>query len=281
MATLSARERASLPDRSFAYIDSTGRRLLPIHDESHVRNALARFERVAFENDAARERARRRLLNAAKRFGIVPVGFIDGQLRSERSARSPDFSTFPTGSLTFLLTDIEGSTVLLRRLGDDYAALLRDVRGVIRDAVRRCGGLKVDTHGDGFLAVFERPAPAIEAAVDLQRALRERRFRGELEVRVRAGVHSGRPTLTDSGYVGLALNTVARVCFVGHGGQIVVSSRTRATAKDSLPAGVKLRSLGRHHLAGLARPEALYQVEARGLRTRFPPPRPSVIPADR
>ena len=281
MATLSARERASLPDRSFAYIDSTGRRLLPIHDEAHVRNALARFERVAFENDAARERARRRLLNAAKRFGIVPVGFIDGQLRSERSARSPDFSTFPTGSLTFLLTDIEGSTVLLRRLGDDYAAMLRDVRGVIRNAVRRCGGLTVDTHGDGFLAVFERPAPAVESAVDLQRALGEHGWPGDLDVRVRVGVHSGRPTLTDSGYVGLAVNTVARVCFVGHGGQIVVSSRTRAAVKDSLPAGVKLRSIGRHHLAGLARPEALYQVEARGLRTRFPPPRPSVISSDR
>src|SRR5438105_8266401 len=84
MAELSSRERARLPDSAFAYIDSRGRRKLPIHDESHVRNALARFERVAFEDDAARERARRRLLNAAKRYGIVPVGFIDGQFRSER-----------------------------------------------------------------------------------------------------------------------------------------------------------------------------------------------------
>jgi class 3 adenylate cyclase len=281
MATLSARERANLPDRAFAYIDSTGKRSLPIHDEPHVRNALARFGRVAFENDAARERARRRLLNAAKRFGIVPVGFIDGQIRSERSARSPDFSTFPTGSLTFLLTDIQGSTVLLRRLGGDYPALLRDVRGIIRNAVRRCGGLTVDTHGDGFLAVFERPAPAIETAVDLQRALGQRAWPGDLEVRVRAGVHSGRPTLTDSGYVGLALHTVARVCFVGHGDQIVVSSRTKAAVKDSLPAGVTLRSLGPHHLAGLARPETLYQVVAKGLRTRFPPLRPSVVPPER
>jgi hypothetical protein len=102
-------------------VDSKGRRRLPIHDEAHVRNALGRFERVPFENDAAREAARRRLLIAAKKYGIVPVGFITGQLRSERVDRSSDFSTFPTGSVTFLLTDIEGSTLLLGRLGDGCA----------------------------------------------------------------------------------------------------------------------------------------------------------------
>ena len=146
MAKLSARERASLPDRAFAYIDSDGRRRLPIHDEAHVRNALGRFERIRFENDAAREKARRRLLIAAKKYGIVPVGFIAGQFRSERSDRSPDFSTLPTGAVTFLLTDIEGSTLLLARLGEGYAPLLKDVRGIIRSAVRRCGGQKVDAH---------------------------------------------------------------------------------------------------------------------------------------
>src|SRR2546423_6723869 len=83
MAKLSSSERAKLPDSAFAYIDSSGRRRLPINDQAHVRNALARFERVRFEDDAARERARKRLLNAAKKYGIVPVGFITGQLRSE------------------------------------------------------------------------------------------------------------------------------------------------------------------------------------------------------
>ena len=132
MARLSTRERAKLPDKAFAYIDGDGHRRLPIHDEAHVRDALGRFERVRFEDDAARERARRRLLNAAKRYGIVPVGFITGQLRSERNARGPDFSTFPTGTVTFLMTDIEGSTLLLRELGEDYAAVLKDVRAIIR-----------------------------------------------------------------------------------------------------------------------------------------------------
>jgi hypothetical protein len=83
MARLKARKRARLPDRAFAYVDSRGRRRLPIHDKAHVRNALARFSQVAFEDDAARERARRRLLNAAKKYRIVPVGFITGQLQSE------------------------------------------------------------------------------------------------------------------------------------------------------------------------------------------------------
>lgn len=271
MARLSARERAKLPDRAFAYIDSMGRRRLPIHDQAHVQNALARFERVAFEDDAARERARRRLLNAAKKYGIVPVGFITGQLRSERSARSPDFSTFPTGSVTFLLTDIEGSTGLLEQLGDGYAALLKDVRAVIRDAVRRCGGRKVDAPGDEYLSVFERPAPAIRAAIDIHRSLSERTWADDLECRVRAGIHTGRPTLTDAGYVGLTVHTVARVCSAAHGGQIVVSNKTKAAVEGSMPVGVRFRSLGRHRLAGLAKPETLFQVQAEGLVTRFPP----------
>jgi class 3 adenylate cyclase len=270
---LSASERAKLPDRAFAYIDAEGRRRLPINDEAHVRNALARFDRVIFPDDASRDRARRRLLNAAKKYGIVPVGFMTGQLRSERSARSGDFSTLPTGSVTFLMTDMEGSTALLTRLGNDYAGLLRDVRAVIRSAVRRGGGHKVDATGDEFLAVFEREAPALHAAVHLQRALGERTWPGGVEVRVRVGIHSGRPTLTEAGYVGLSLHTVARVCSVAHGEQILVSGRTRSAVSKAMPADLELRSLGRHHLAGIPGPEPLFQIHAKGLRTRFPPPR--------
>src|SRR5919108_2115188 len=135
MSQLKASKRARLPDRAFAYIDSHGRRRLPIHDKAHVRNALARFNQVAFEDDAARERARTRLLNAAKKFRIVPVGFITGQLQSERrrvqgliQATSIDAAALPTGFVTLLMTDIEGSTVLLRKLGDRYGTLLNEVR---------------------------------------------------------------------------------------------------------------------------------------------------------
>jgi hypothetical protein len=102
VAKLTKKERAGLPDRAFAYVDSQGHRRLPIHDEAHVRNALARFDRVASEDDAAEERARRRLLNAAK-YRIVPVGFVTGQVRKLRS-RSSGVEGLPTGSVTFLET---------------------------------------------------------------------------------------------------------------------------------------------------------------------------------
>jgi class 3 adenylate cyclase len=269
VAKLTAEERARLPDRAFAYIDAEGRRRLPIHDEAHVRNALARFDRVRFEDDAARERARRRLLNAAKRFKIVPVGFIDSQLRSDRG--STDFAGYPTGTVTFLLVDIEGSTRLLERMGDDYPALLKEVRASVRNAVRRQGGQRVDSHGDEVLSVFPEPDPAVRAAIEIHRALAEKRWPNDLECKVRAGIHTGRTTLTESGYVGLAVNTVARIGYIGHGGQILVSGATKTALASSGLAGVRLRGVGRHRLAGLSQPVALFQVHAEGLAERFPP----------
>jgi class 3 adenylate cyclase len=269
---LSSNQRASLPDSAFAYIDGRGRRLLPIHDAAHVRNALARFDQVRFEDDPARDRARKRLLNAARKFGIVPVGFIEGQLRSARQGRSADAGPLPTGSVSFLLTDIEQSTALLARLGDGYARLLRDVRGMVRQAVRDAGGYEVDSHADGYFAAFRKALPAIQAAVALQRALAARSWPQDLECKVRMGIHSGRPTLTETGYIGLSVHTAARICSAAHGGQIVVSAAAR-TAAGALPRGVRLRSLGRYRLAGFPKTEWLYQVESEGLATGFPPPR--------
>src|SRR5438045_3133089 len=134
MPELGPKARAQLPDSAFAYIDSSGRRRLPINDESHVRNALARFDQTTFESDEARETARKRLLAAARKYGIVPIGFFDGQLRNERlqaetGRRAIDVAGLPRGRVTFLMTDIEGSTELLRDLGDRYGRVLRDVRG--------------------------------------------------------------------------------------------------------------------------------------------------------
>jgi class 3 adenylate cyclase len=280
MARLKPRKRAGLPDRAFAYIDSGGRRRLPIHDKAHVRNALARFNQVDFESDAARERARTRLLNAAKKFRIVPVGFITGQLRSERryaaaeiKATATAAASLPTGSVTLLMSDIEGSTLLLRRLGDRYGVLLDGVRGVLRAAVSRAHGREIDARADEFFAVFERAGAAVEAAVAVQRELAARTWPNGVEVQVRLGIHSGEPTLTDSGYIGLAVHTTARVCAAAHGGQIVVSAATRGAVGTSPPAGVRFRSLGRHRLQGLPDPEMLFQVQASGLRASFPPPR--------
>lgn len=384
MGKLDSSKRARLPDSAFAYVDSHGRRRLPINDEAHVRNALARFNQVRFESDAARERARARLLKAAKKYGIVPVGFITGQLASERrhattgrlvielgragapgeleerlrtvlrdstlrvlhwsdaagayvdgagkpvplpaegdarvvtylerhgrpttalvhdpavlddadltesvlaavrfvvqaerrhgevQATATDAAALPSGFVTILMTDIESSTGLLHRLGDRYRDLLSDVRAIQRDAVARAGGREIDARGDEFFAVFERAGDAVRAAAALQRTMQERTWPDQLQVRVRVGLHTGRPTLTDVGYIGLAVHTAARVCSAAHGGQIVISGETRAAVRDAPPEGVAYRSLGRHKLHGLPEPEALFQVRAQGLLDRFPRPR--------
>ena len=278
MAQLSAKIRARLPNTAFAYVDSKGQRRLPIHDEPHVRNALARFNQIKFEDDAARERARKRLLTVAKKHGIVPIGFITGQLATERlegesRGRAAVARGLPTGQVTFLLTDIEGSTGLLRRLGDGYADLLATVRRLLRRAVQRSGGSEVDVRADELFAVFKRPAGALGAALAMQRSLGSRAWPDGARVRVRIGIHTGRPTLTDNGYVGLAVHAAARICAAGHGGQILLSHSAVRAVGTSVPGGVRFRALGYHRLRGLPGREALFQLEAPDLLARFPPPR--------
>jgi class 3 adenylate cyclase len=270
VARLSAKERAQLPDRAFAYIDSEGKRRLPIHDASHVRNALARFSQVHFESDEARDQARIRLLRAAKRHGIMPIGFMSGQLKRQRK--------LPTGDVTFLLTDVERSTELLAGLGDSYAKVLTDIRKLVRGAVRAAGGQEVDARGDDLFAAFEQSAAAVEAAVAIQREMQAGRWPGAGEVRLRIGLHRGRPALTDTGYVGLSVHAAARICFAGHGGQIVLSGAVRTAAADSLADEVGLQSLGAWRFKGLPEPLEIFQVEADDLPSRFPPLR-SGVPA--
>ena len=252
-----------LPDSAFAYIDSRGKRRLPIHDASHVRNALARFSQVAFEDEDARDRARSRLLRAAAKHGIMPIGFINAQLQPQRR--------LPRGHLTFLLTDIEGSTGLLARLGDHYASLLSDVRRRVRAAVRSAGGREVSARGDDVFVVFEQAPAALDAVLAIQRAMRTGPWPVGIEVRLRIGVHRGRPALTDTGYVGLSVHAAARICFAAHGGQIVMSSAVRAAVLESLPDGVALSSLGAWRFRGLPESIDLYQLNAPDLLTDFPP----------
>jgi class 3 adenylate cyclase len=276
MARLESTQRAGLPDSAFAYVDSQGRRRLPIHDAPHVRNALARFNQVAFEDERARERARTRLLRAAKKYGIVPVGFIAGQLQTERElgrlgAREP--AQLPSGFVTMLLTDIEGSTALVHRLGDAYGELLDGVRAILSDHARGRDGHVVEARADEFFAVFERPASAIETAVSVQRELRSRRWGDGVEVRVRVGIHAGYPTRAKANYIGMAVHTAARICEAAHGGQILVSDDTRLATEGSRPDGVRFRNLGKFRLRGLPDEIGLVQIGAPGLPTRFPPPR--------
>ncbi|MDP9262677.1 MAG: adenylate/guanylate cyclase domain-containing protein [Actinomycetota bacterium] len=268
MPPLGAKERAQLPDRAFAYIDSSGRRRLPIHDAVHVRNALARFSRVVFEDEGARDRARTRLLRAAKKHGIAPIGFVSAQLQPQRK--------LPKGQVTFLLTDLEGSTELLGRLDDRYAPLLTDVRRLVRTAVRHAGGREVDARADDLFAVFEPAPAALEAALAIQRAMHAGAWPEGSDVRLRIGLHRGRPVLTDTGYVGLAVHAAARICFAAHGGQIVLSSAVRAAVINSLAEGVSLRRLGAWRFHGLPEPVDLFQLDAADLLADFPPPRSAV-----
>ena len=268
MAKLTAAERAKLPDSAFAYVDSAGERRLPINDESHVRNALARFEQVKFEDEAAKEKARMRLLNAAKRYGIVPVGFITGQLESER--QKPPTADLPTGTVTLLFTDIEDSTGLLDQLGDDYEAVLGEVRSIIGKAVTKAGGREVEVRADEHFAVFKEVEPAIEAALNFQRTLPQQSWPGSVEVRVRTGIHTGDITLTTSGYIGLPVHEASRLCAAGHGGQILVSGATLDGA-ECAELGIEFLELGPHHFRGLPAATEVYQVEAEHLHGTFPP----------
>jgi class 3 adenylate cyclase len=269
MPPLGAKERGQLPDSAFAYIDSRGRRRLPINDAAHVRNALARFTQVAFEDEAARDGARTRLLRAAKKHGIVPIGFVSSQLHPQRK--------LPQGHVTFLLTDLEGSTGLLRRLDGDYPLLLAEVRRRVRAAVRQAGGREVDARADDLFAVFERAPGALTAALAIQRAMQAGPWPGGVEVRLRIGLHRGRPTLTANGYVGLAVHAAARIGNAAHGGQILLSSAVHEVAAESLAAGDSLRSLGAWRFAGLPAPVSLFQLSSDDLLSDFPPLRAAVL----
>jgi class 3 adenylate cyclase len=278
MAQLDSATRAKLPDSAFAYVDSRGRRRLPIYDEAHVRNALARFNQVAFEDDRARDRARKRLLNAAKKHGIVPVGFISGQLRSERElgqVRAGEAVQLPSGFVTMLMTDIEGSTALVHHLEDRYRDLIGDVRAILRSTALKWGGQVVEARADEFFAVCERPQSALNTAMDIQRELRRRSWADDLDVRLRVGIHSGYPTLAEANYIGMAVHIAARICAAAHGGQILVSGDTRKALKGSTTDGIRFRSLGQHRLRGIPEEMPLFQVVAKGLGGRFPPLRTS------
>ena len=268
MTKLDAKRRTKLPDSAFAYVDSRGMRRLPIHDEAHVRNALARFSLVAFEDEAARERARTKLLKAAKKHGILPIGFITGQLRGKRAP------ALPSGNVTFLLADVEGSTGHLQHLGEGYGALLIDLRRILRSAIRRAGGHEVDARGDELFAAFKVGPAALGAALTIQRAMRDHAWPDSADVRVRIGIHSGRPTLTEGGYIGLAVHATARICSLAHGGQIVLSSAALRAIGD-LAGDIGLVELGVHRLEGLADREALFQIGPLDLPTVFPPLRTS------
>ena len=174
-------------------------------------------------------------------------------------------------TLTFLFTDIEGSTAMLQRLGGSYAEVLVGHHEIIRSGLAAHHGREVDTQGDAFFAVFAAPSACVAAAVEMQRALSAHRWPADYPVRVRMGIHSGEAAQTPVGLVGLEVHRAARIAAVAHGGQIVLSAAAAALLSDSLPAGASVRDLGLHRLKDLGRPERLFQLDADGLPTAFPP----------
>ena len=186
----------------------------------------------------------------------------------------------PTGTVTLLFTDIEGSTRLLRRAGDAYAELLARHRALLDEAFTRHRGVVVDSEGDAFFVAFASAKDAVAGAAAGQRALAEHDWPGGYEVRVRMGLHTGEPHAVEGRYVGLDVHHAARVMAVGHGGQVLVSEATRALLDDA----ARLRDLGEHRLKDLTRPQQLYQLELDGLPNEFPPlatldNRPTNLPA--
>jgi DNA-binding NarL/FixJ family response regulator/class 3 adenylate cyclase len=174
-------------------------------------------------------------------------------------------SSLPTGTVTLLFTDLEGSTGLIRQLGDRYGAVLGDHRRLLRDVVARHGGSEVDTAGDGSFIAFPTARDGVTAAVDVQRAMAGHPWPAEAMVRVRMALHTGEPRLAEQGYHGLGVHLAARLCQSGRGGQILLSEATRAVIADDMPAGVSVVSLGEWALKDFERPQPVFEVVAAGV----------------
>lgn len=176
----------------------------------------------------------------------------------------------PTGTVTFLFTDIEGSTQLLHQLGAEYASVLNDQKQLLRSAFAARNGVEVDNQGDSFFYAFARAPDALAAAVDAQRALVKHAWAQNVSVRVRMGLHTGAPLVSNERYVGVDVHRAARVGAAGYGGQIILTQETFDAAQNDLPNGVSLRDLGAVRLKDLKKPEHVFQIVALDLQNDFP-----------
>ncbi len=177
----------------------------------------------------------------------------------------------PTGTVTFLFTDIEGSTRLLQRLGDRYAEVLAAHHRLLRSAIHNAHGHEIDAQGDALFVAFPRAKDALLAAVAAQRAIRVHSWPDRIILRVRMGLHTGEPLSGETGYVGMDVHRAARIAAAAHGGQTLLSDTTYALVAKDLPEGIELRDLGEHRLKDLAHPHRLFQVLAPDLPADFPP----------
>ncbi len=194
----------------------------------------------------------------------------DTSRRQSRPGVTETVAELPTGTVTMLFSDIEGSTVLVRRLGERYGEALSAQRTLLRAAFRSFGGRELSTEGDSFFVVFESAIAAVGCCVAGQRALAGHDWPDGATVRVRMGLHSGEPTLHEDNYVGLDVHRAARIAAVAHGGQVVLSDATRHLVESRLAADVSLRDLGWHRLKDIEAPERIHQLVVAGLPDRFP-----------
>ncbi len=185
----------------------------------------------------------------------------------------------PGGTITFLFTDIEGSTRLLKRLGEDYKLLLAEHHDLFRALFVEHAGREVDTQGDAFFVVFQRAKDAVATALAAQRAVAAHSWPQQVDLRVRMGMHTGEPARAAERYIGLGVHRAARICSVAHGGQILLSHATYAVLADEMLPDLRFRDLGEHTLKDLDRPERLYQLVVPDLPSDFPPLRGTGAPS--
>ena len=174
-------------------------------------------------------------------------------------------SVLPSGTVTFVFSDIEGSTGLLKRLGERYADLIAEHRRLVRETFEARDGVEIDTQGDSFFYAFARARDAVAASVDVQRAHADHAWPEGERVRVRIGLHTGEPAVGTDGYVGIDVVRAARLAATGKGGSILLSETTRALIGASLPDGVSVHALGERRLKDIDEPERIYELEIDGV----------------
>jgi class 3 adenylate cyclase len=174
-------------------------------------------------------------------------------------------TTLPSGTVTFVFSDIEGSTALLKRLGERYGELLAEHRRIVREVFGAHDGVEIDTQGDSFFFAFARARDAVTAAVEAQRAHGEHEWPDGEQVRVRMGLHTGEPAVGAEGYLGVDVVRAARLAATGRGGSVLLSESTRALLGSSLPDGVSVHALGERRLKDIDEPERIYELEIEGV----------------
>jgi class 3 adenylate cyclase len=177
----------------------------------------------------------------------------------------------PSGTVTFVFSDIEGSTSLLKALGDRYGDVLSGHRGLMRECFTARGGVEIDTQGDAFFFAFTRARDAVSAAVEAQRLHASNDWPDGHVVRVRMGLHTGEPAVGSEGYLGIDVVRAARLCTVGRGGQVILSETTRALVGNSLPDGVSVQTLGERRLKDIDEPERIFELDIEGVPASEPP----------